>query len=96
MELGFTYYRASDSKVINAINSLKFKRKVLRIVAKHGIQGFTLLKALGAWQGKVEPSYQMSLIGVPKRTVKALARDLRDEFRQDSVLVKDGAKVEFI
>ena len=96
MEIGFTYYRASDNRVNNTISKLRFRRRVLQLVAKHGIEGFTLLSALGAWQGKVEPSYQMSLIGVPKRTVKALAKDLRDTFKQDSVLIKDGKQVEFI
>lgn len=96
MELGFTYYQAKQSLLKNIVARLRFKSEVIRITRKHGIQGFTLLKALGAWQGKTEPSYQMLLIDVPQATVRALARDFRDAFKQDSVMVKNGRKVEFI
>ncbi len=96
MELGFTYFQAKRNPVQNLIARLRFKREVVRLSQKHGIEGFTLLKALGAWQGKTEPSYQMQLVGVSKDTVRALASDLRDAFHQDAVMVKDGRRVEFI
>lgn len=96
MQLGFTYYQAKHNFLQNLVARLQFKREVLRITQKHGIEGFTLLKALGAWQGKTEPSYQLLLEGVSKRTVRALAKDFRDRFSQDAVMVKSGNKVEFI
>jgi hypothetical protein len=96
MQLGFTYYQARRSPIANFLAKLSFNKKVLAITQKHGIEGFTLLKALGAWQGKTEPSYQLLLEGVPKRTVRALARDFRDSFSQDAVMLKDGKTVEFI
>ena len=96
MELGFTYYQARQNPFQNLISRFRFKREVLRLTAKHGIEGFTLLKCLGAWQGKTEPSYQMLLVGIPKPKVRALARDFRDAFHQDAVLLRDGKLVEFI
>lgn len=96
MELGFTYYQAKQSFLANIRARLAFKRNIIRLTRKHNISGFTLLKALGAWEGKTEPSYQMYLIGVPQATVRALAADFRDAFKQDAVMVKNGRKVEFI
>lgn len=96
MTLGFTYYQAKNSFAWNVKAKLTFKRRVIAITQKHGIEGFTLLNALGAWQGKTEPSFQMLLEGVDKRTVRALAEDFRDSFSQDSVMLKDGEQVEFV
>lgn len=96
MTLGFTYYQAKHSFVWNLRAKASFKRKVIQITQRHGIEGFTLLNALGAWQGKTEPSYQMLLEGVSQDTVRALARDFRDSFSQDSVMLKDGETVEFL
>lgn len=96
MQLGFTYYEARASFLHNLLARLVFKREVLRITQKHGIEGFTLLKALGAWHGKTEPSYQLLLENVSEGTVRALAGDFRDRFHQDAVMLKNGRKVDFI
>lgn len=96
MQLGLTYYRENASFAENLYNKFRFKKQLLRLAKKYNIEGFTLLKALGAWQGKTEPSYQLIIENVPERTVRALASDCRDTFKQDSVMLKNGRKVDFI
>lgn len=96
MTIGVTYYRTENNIFQNLVARLRFKKEVMNLTLKHGIEGFTLLKALGAWKGKTEPSYQLLLEGVPEATVRALAEDFRDSFRQEAVMVKSGNKVRFI
>lgn len=96
MVLSLTYYRASGNILSNTLEHFRFRGEVLRLTQKHGIKGFTLLKALGAWEGKTEPSYQLLVEGVPKRVLKELAKDFRDRFRQDAVMLNDGKKVEYV
>lgn len=96
MTLGLTYYRAENNLLQNIVARLQFKKEVLRITQKHGVRGFTLLKALGAWDGKTEPSYQLLIEGVSDRAIRALASDFRDRFKQEAVMVSNGRKVDFV
>lgn len=96
MQLGFTYYRDSNNALQNFIAKLRFKRDVIEVTQKHKVDGFTLVKSLGAWQGKTEPSFQMYLEGVSKSKAKQLASEFRDKFGQDAVMLKDSERVEFV
>lgn len=97
MNINFTYYRASDSKLKNALAYLGFRRKIIEVTQAHSVEGFTLIKCLGAWQGKTEPSYQMSLVQIDETVALNLAVGLKDLWRQDSVMVtKDNGEVIFL
>lgn len=96
MQLGFTYYRSNKNRLHNLVAKLRFKRTVIELAQKHNIEGFTLVKALGAWNGETEPSYQMYLEGIDEVTAEQFAGALRDSFEQEAVMVKSGDSVRFI
>lgn len=97
MVINFTYYRASNSPIANLRAKLSFKKKLIEVTQRHGVQGFTLVTTLGAWQGKTEPSYQLTVVNIDRKVVIDMATEMRDVWQQDSVMVTDDkGKVYFV
>lgn len=57
-------------------------------VAGRYFDGFTVLEAVGYWEGKPEKSVTMPIFTTDTARVRALARDLCGELQQQAVLVE--------
>lgn len=59
-------------------------------LTRYGVQGATIIPALGLWQGKVEQSNVVQIGGIDEQRVRELAGLIRDEFAQQAVYVQHG------
>ena len=84
---------------INAERLLNYRGEVSTVLARRGIDGFTIYPVTGYWQGVQEDSFKIEIATDVKNahTVNSIAKELRDMYNQDSVMVTypDGY-VEFI
>lgn len=70
---------------------------VAKILASHGIDGFTIYQVQGYWKGEPEVSFKIELaIDKTAGMIYDIAEELRDMYSQDSVMIThpDGT-VEF-
>jgi hypothetical protein len=51
------------------------------------VDGYTVTPSIGAWKGQRENSLAIDLVDVPLQTVENIARVIRWENRQESVLI---------
>jgi len=73
----------------NARNGARIPEGALaRALANYGVLGFTLIPAIGYWQGRREETW---IIEVSGEAVGDLAACLRNEFDQDAVLYQEGS-----
>lgn len=76
------------------------QKEVIEKLARHalnvGISGFTAFPAIGAWEGVVEKSYKIEIIGSTLEQVKKLAISMKKALEQESILITDGKKELFI
>ena len=72
-----------------------YPSNVSKILAKHGIDGFTIYQVHGYWEGKSEPSFKIEI--ATDGGVGMIASELRDKYNQDAVMVTyPSGEVEFI
>lgn len=81
----------------NAIEN--YPDTVARVLAKHGIDGFTIYQVQGYWEGKPEVSFKIEIAIDDKHwtvdgdvysvtaRVEKICKELRDEYSQDSVML---------
>jgi len=70
---------------------------VAKTLSTHGIDGFTISKQNGYWQGEPEVSFKIEVATDKKQTIVEIATSLRDSYNQDSVMVTmPDNTVEFI
>src|SRR5574343_317690 len=86
-KLFFTYWETKDSILTNIIRYFMFTKILLNTMLKCNVQGGTLTKNVGFWQGKKEPSYLLELANISPRTARQLARQLKIQYNQDSVMI---------
>ena len=65
---------------------------VASVLEAHGVEGATLIPAVGYWQGKRERSVVVTLAGIPERTVRRIAESICQQFNQDAVYVSANAR----
>lgn len=87
--------REKDIDTINKQAVAEYPRVVARVLAKHGIDGFTIYKVDGYWQGVPEISFKIEI--ATDGGVGMIASELRDLYNQDAVMVTyPDNTVEFI
>lgn len=87
--------RKKDIDSINKMALEEYPRVVARVLAKHGIDGFTIYKVDGYWQGVPEVSFKIEV--ATDGGVGMIASELRDLYNQDAVMVTHPDNtVEFI
>ena len=65
-----------------------YPSNVSKILAKHGIDGFTMYQVMGYWKGKSEPSFKIEIaIDSDPERVYTVAEELRDKYYQDAVML---------
>lgn len=95
-------YRITDENSVAHINKLNIEEYplvVADILDKHGVDGFTMYQVQGYWEGESEVSFkiEVALDDELSETIGAIAKDLRDMYNQDSVMVTyPDNHVEFI
>ena len=97
--LNATPVREDVSDYDNQVRIDNYPKVVAKIMASNGFDGFTIYKVDGYWMGKAEVSFKIELATEVKNAhkVNELAKDLRDMYNQDSVMVTyPDNHVEFI
>lgn len=93
-------YIRKGEDTLNAINARAleiYPGAVALTLAKHGIDGFTIYSVQGYWKGEAEASFKIEIATDDSSTVDYIARELRDMYNQDSVMVTlPDNTVEFI
>lgn len=76
-----------------------YPQRVAQILAKHGIDGFTMYQVQGYWKGEPEVSFKIEVAIDDKHwtvdgdvysvtaRVEKICEELRDEYSQDSVML---------
>lgn len=65
-----------------------YPSNVSEILAKHGIDGFTMYQVMGYWKGRGEPSFKIEIaIDSDSEKVYTVARELRRMYNQDAVML---------
>ena len=79
----------------NATRKLE-TRKIERVFNAY-VDGYTLQKARGYWKGESEKNAIVSVIGLSKAKALRIAKELKRELKQQSVLIeKRHAEINFI
>ena len=91
--------RAQGRKPANAEG--KFDREDMQVVeeivrGQHGFSGSTIALATGYHEGQQEDTMQISILEKDLAKVEACARQLKDLFRQHSVLITHAGVGEFM
>jgi hypothetical protein len=71
----------------NASNHKTYSISVSEILAEHNIDGFTIERVEGYWQGKPERSYKISVAVDNDSNIDAICEQLRDTYQQDAVML---------
>ena len=91
-----TYHNESRKYVGTSRNVRNF---IVSRMAELGFDGATLSQPQGVWQGAWEHSYKLEIVGRSQDMlwIKQMAMDIRDHYKQDSVMVTAvAADVEFV
>ena len=90
-------HKQQTLKGINNVAVAYYPETVAEILATYNIDGFTIYKVQGFWQGNAEESFKIELALEGGFAIKAIAIELRDKYNQDAVMLThpDGT-VEFI
>lgn len=71
----------------NRANHKVYSSRVAEVLAQHKIDGFTIERVQGYWQGIPEKSYKISVATDDGKTLDKVCELLRDMFQQDSVML---------
>ena len=79
----------NDTEVekFNEIAIREYPKNVAELLAKHGVDGFTIYQVQGYWRGTPEVSFKIEVATDDSSTIDYVARELRDMFNQESVMV---------
>lgn len=94
-----TPVRTEFTDEMNEINIREYPKAVAAVLAKHRLDGFTIYQVQGYWKGEPEVSFKIEIATDVKNahTVNSIAKELRDMYNQDSVMVTyPDNHVEFI
>lgn len=73
----------------NRDNHKLYSSRVAEVLAQHKIDGFTIERVEGYWQGVPEKSYKISVALDDASVVDSICTMLRDMFQQDAVMLTD-------
>lgn len=73
----------------NRDNHKLYPSRVAEVLAQHKIDGFTIERVEGYWQGVPEKSYKISVALDDASVVDSICEMLRDMFQQDAVMLTD-------
>lgn len=71
----------------NKDNHKGYSVTVAEILAEHKIDGFTIERVTGYWQGIPEISYKIGIATDTPQAIDKVCEMLRDTFQQDAVMV---------
>lgn len=71
----------------NAEHHKVYARTVAEILAEHEIDGFSIERIEGYWQGVPEKSYKISLALETDEAIDEICEKLRDTYQQDAVML---------
>ena len=71
----------------NRANHKVYSSRVAEVLAQHKIDGFTIERVQGYWQGIPEKSYKISVATDAGDEIDKVCELLRDMFQQDSVML---------
>lgn len=71
----------------NRANHRKYASSVAKLLSQHKIDGFTIEKVSGYWQGVPEKSYKISVATDDGESLDRVCELLRDMFQQDAVML---------
>ena len=71
----------------NRDNHKTYSSRVAEVLAQHKIDGFTIERVDGYWQGIPEKSYKISVATGDGKVLDKVCVLLRDMFQQDSVML---------
>lgn len=71
----------------NRENHKVYSSRVAEVLAQHKIDGFTIERVDGYWQGVPEKSYKISVATEDGEVLDRVCVLLRDMFQQDSVML---------
>lgn len=71
----------------NRANHKVYPKRVAEILAQHKIDGFTIERVSGYWQGVPEKSYKISVAVDDGSILDEVCELLRDMFQQDAVML---------
>ena len=75
------------TKAQNEDNHNHYTASVAEILAEHKIDGFTIERVEGYWQGVPEKSYKISIATDDEGIIDKVCEMLRDTFQQDAVML---------
>lgn len=73
----------------NRDNHKVYPARVAEVLQQHKIDGFTIERVEGYWQGIPEKSYKISVALDDTSVVDSICTMLRDMFQQDAVMLTD-------
>ena len=73
----------------NKTNHKSYPARVAEVLAQHKIDGFTIERVDGYWQGVPEKSYKISVATEDGTELDRVCELLRDMFQQDAVMLTD-------
>lgn len=71
----------------NRDNHKSYSSRVAEVLAQHKIDGFTIERVDGYWQGVPEKSYKISVATDDGEALDKVCELLRDMFQQDAVML---------
>ena len=71
----------------NRANHKSYPATVAEVLAQHKIDGFTIERVDGYWQGVPEKSYKISVAVEDGKVLDTVCETLRDMFQQDAVML---------
>lgn len=90
-----TPVRVDVSENENKTRIEQYPQVVAELLAKHGIDGFTIYPVQGYWKGEAEDSFKIEI--ATDGDVGMIASELRDIFNQEAVMLTNpNGEVEFI
>jgi hypothetical protein len=80
----------------NAVPKNRALKVFAELLAKADVYGFTCIEAVGLYNLKVEKTFIFQVSGIDKKAAIAIAAQLAEHFKQESVLVVRNGKNWFV
>jgi hypothetical protein len=94
--LYFSYYQSRDGLISNLKRRLGLKNIINKALETSEIEGATITRNTGYWNGSSEPSLEALIYDVPADKIDKLAGVLKARLNQDSILVDYNNESKFI
>jgi hypothetical protein len=82
-----TPYHVYNSEADNKKLVEEYPKAIANVARANGIDGYTLYKVDGVWQGYSEPSFKIEIATEDVPAVIRLCHDLREIYNQDAVML---------